>query len=497
MQRAPSGAHSGGGQQYPVHQFNGDGDEFYGDDDMDYMPPARKKLQGMGGGKERPGGPGPPKRPGTGTSPPPGAGGPSTSPGKGSRSRPTNNQLLYKAYFRWPHYSHKLTVKNANLPFETDACASVTAAFLQVLQIMQTAESLRVGGNKRNVLQILSSNTRRTKVVELSSGTHRVPDELKKHYLSDGEGGQYSTNLDRNRYGNDDNYLFTVIRYDLEFLGLCPCMVDVEIIDAKQVRVRSGAEGAAAAGGMGGEPPVTSPAHADRPERTERPDRPERGGGGATAAAAAAAAAGDMVGGGGGGGGGGGVAAPVAVAAAPRHHGPPGRNKSKLWSLNNLSYGGEVDSLQNALDAFREQGNASIIVSAGTEVCTCQGGPPPEPLDLGLGLGLGMGLGMGAGGAPAPAAPAHMQHHPHLHPHAAAHLPVARAAVSGGATRATSGIKARSLEAAARSVWAPLGGGEGSAFYVEGLGFGDRGNGYRKRAPRSRGKTGPACRAVQ
>ena len=24
-----------------------------------------------------------------------------------------------------------------------------------------------------------------------------------------------------------------VIRYDLEFLGLCPCMVDVEIIDAK------------------------------------------------------------------------------------------------------------------------------------------------------------------------------------------------------------------------------------------------------------------------
>ncbi len=39
--------------------------------------------------------------------------------------------------------------------------------------------------------------------------TRRVPDELKKHYLSDGEGGQYSTNLDRNRYGNDDNYLFT------------------------------------------------------------------------------------------------------------------------------------------------------------------------------------------------------------------------------------------------------------------------------------------------
>ena len=37
----------------------------------------------------------------------------------------------------------------------------------------------------------------------------RVPDELKRHYLSDKEGGQYSTNLDRNKYGSDDNYLFT------------------------------------------------------------------------------------------------------------------------------------------------------------------------------------------------------------------------------------------------------------------------------------------------
>ena len=61
----------------------------------------------------------------------------------------------------------------------------------------------------------------------------RVPDELKKHSLSDGVGGQYSTNLDRNRYGADDQYLSTVIRYDLEYLRLCPCLVDVEIIDAK------------------------------------------------------------------------------------------------------------------------------------------------------------------------------------------------------------------------------------------------------------------------
>ena len=61
----------------------------------------------------------------------------------------------------------------------------------------------------------------------------RVPEELKKHSLSDGQGGQYSTNLDRNRYGSDDQYLSTVIRYDLEYLNLCPCLVDVEIIDAK------------------------------------------------------------------------------------------------------------------------------------------------------------------------------------------------------------------------------------------------------------------------
>lgn len=86
-----------------------------------------------------------------------------------------------------------------------------------------------------------------------------------------------------------------------------------------------GADGAAAAGGLGGEPPVTSPAHVDQPRTT----------------------AGGMAGGAGAGG--------AAGGATQRLHPPPNRNKSKLWSLNNLSYGGEVDSLQNALDAFREQ----------------------------------------------------------------------------------------------------------------------------------------------
>ncbi|KIY96162.1 hypothetical protein MNEG_11799 [Monoraphidium neglectum] len=191
------------------------------------------------------------------------------------RSRPTNNQLLYKAYFRWNHYSFKLRNGTQHLPTETDACASparrrraratsegaarrgaareadfarlmaplqapslylapprVAHGRPQVLHTLHVAESCRIA-ERRNILQILSNNTRRTKVVELTTGTHRVPDELRKHYLSDGEAGQYSTNLDRNRYGNDDQYLFTVIRYDLEYLGLCPCMVDVEIIDAK------------------------------------------------------------------------------------------------------------------------------------------------------------------------------------------------------------------------------------------------------------------------
>lgn len=39
----------------------------------------------------------------------------------------------YKAYFRWNHYCHKLKNDTPGvLPTETDACPSVTAAFLQV-----------------------------------------------------------------------------------------------------------------------------------------------------------------------------------------------------------------------------------------------------------------------------------------------------------------------------------------------------------------------------
>ncbi|KFM28092.1 hypothetical protein F751_5203 [Auxenochlorella protothecoides] len=147
------------------------------------------------------------------------------------RSRPTNNQLLYKAHFRWKHYTSPLPVTQ-ELPSGTEACASVTSAFLQVLATIADVERVRLD-KPRNVLHILSTNTRRTKVVELSSGTHRVADELRRHSLSDGDGGQYSTNLDRNRYGSDNNYLFTVTRFNLECLGLCPCLVDIEIMDTR------------------------------------------------------------------------------------------------------------------------------------------------------------------------------------------------------------------------------------------------------------------------
>ncbi len=59
-----------------------------------------------------------------------------------------------------------------------------------------------------------------------------------------------------------------VIRYDLEFLGLCPCMVDVEIIDAKQgntsIIVSAGTEVCTCGGvpgpmaGMNGPPLLTT-----------------------------------------------------------------------------------------------------------------------------------------------------------------------------------------------------------------------------------------------
>ena len=146
-------------------------------------------------------------------------------------NKATSLLCRYKAHFRWKHYTEELH-EGVEKPLGTEACASVTSAFLQILNFVHSAEASRVK-NSRNVLQILSLNTRRTKVVELSTGTHRVADDVRRHCLADGEGGHYSTNLDRNRYGSDNNYLFTVTRYNLECLGLCPCLVDIEIIDTR------------------------------------------------------------------------------------------------------------------------------------------------------------------------------------------------------------------------------------------------------------------------
>lgn len=49
----------------------------------------------------------------------------------------------------------------------------MTSAFLQILATIHNVEACRVS-NPRNILSILSTNTRRTKVVEMSTGTHRV-----------------------------------------------------------------------------------------------------------------------------------------------------------------------------------------------------------------------------------------------------------------------------------------------------------------------------------
>ena len=41
----------------------------------------------------------------------------------------------YRAHFRWEHYQHQLA-QQMDLPDETEACASVTSAFLQVTSLL-------------------------------------------------------------------------------------------------------------------------------------------------------------------------------------------------------------------------------------------------------------------------------------------------------------------------------------------------------------------------
>ena len=174
-------------------------------------------------------------------------------------ARPTNNQFLYQAHFHWEHFPHELGEAPEGLPVaasaspanKTEACTSVTTAFLQVLAILNGVEVRRTRA-PRNVLKLLSIHTRRTKVVDLSSCTHRVPDELRRHSLFDLDGNEYSTNLDRNRYGGDDQYLASVVRFNLEFLSLCPRLVTVEVLDVKPhtVAAVSAAAPGSATGGV-------------------------------------------------------------------------------------------------------------------------------------------------------------------------------------------------------------------------------------------------------
>ena len=205
-------------------------------------------------------------------------------------SRPANNQLLYRAKFDWSHYplnaldEHFLRTK---LHRETVECASVSSAFLQIMSAIQTAEKNRKDGRRRNALKLLSKNTRKTKVVALSSSscssggdgsvrksnnkkkkggsnkgeaaggrgeltTHRVlPEDLKKHdglYESE-EGVEYGTNLDRNRYGTDTDYLHTCIKYNVASLNLCEKLVNIEIVDSKGSITASAAATSDASGG--------------------------------------------------------------------------------------------------------------------------------------------------------------------------------------------------------------------------------------------------------
>ena len=224
----------------------------------------------------------------------------------GAVSRPANNQLLYRAKFDWSHYplnaldEHFLRTK---LHRETVECASVSTAFLQIMSAIQTAEKNRKDGRRRNALKLLSKNTRKTKVVALSSSscssggdgsvqksnnkkkkggsnkgeaaggraeltTHRVlPEDLKKHdglYESE-DGVEYGTNLDRNRYGTDTDYLHTCIKYNVVSLNLCEKLVNIEIVDSKGSITASAAATSDASGGSSRRKKFTTSAPASSP----------------------------------------------------------------------------------------------------------------------------------------------------------------------------------------------------------------------------------------
>ena len=183
----------------------------------------------------------------------------------GAVSRPANNQLLYRAKFDWSHYplnaldEHFLRTK---LHRETVECASVSTAFLQIMSAIQTAEKNRKDGRRRNALKLLSKNTRKTKVVALSSSScSSGGDGL---YESE-DGVEYGTNLDRNRYGTDTDYLHTCIKYNVASLNLCEKLVNIEIVDSKGSITASAAATSDASGGSSRRKKFTTSAPASSP----------------------------------------------------------------------------------------------------------------------------------------------------------------------------------------------------------------------------------------
>ena len=186
----------------------------------------------------------------------------------------------------------------------------------------------------------------------LSTGTHRVPDELRRHQLSDDDGNEYSTNLDRNRYGADDQYLFTVIKFNLEALGLCPLICQVEIIDAKA----QGAEDCLVVKVpeerccCRGEPPA--------PSGDRRADRVVVGGSATHPHRAAAAAA----------------AAARSSEKAPRAPESTGKSDRAQWRVP----AAPMSPLKRAASAG-DAGGMGVLLDALTQV---GGMPPPSPLHL-------------------------------------------------------------------------------------------------------------------
>jgi hypothetical protein len=313
-------------------------------------------------------------------------------------STPPHPSRRYKVHFTWPQ--HLSAVPADTLATSTEACPSVTMAFLQARPVLVSERSPVLGplfpantpltpllllpqvlrtlvqahkllGGKGNILGGLAAHTRRTKVVSLSGGTHRIPDELRRHTLADDLGGEYSTNLDRNRYGSDDSYLFTVVQYNLRALGLCPCLASVEVLDAKKphlagLHAKSPSTECTCASRPGGLPlgtgfgdpaPVVAVLPAPPPNSYGNPN--------ATPAGAAGAAAG--------------AAAQAAGVGGRRGSTGGGRNEMPLPAVHSAAAGAARSAMLSSgggAQAAVLQGGIDMLLEA---LAVCGHVPPPSP----------------------------------------------------------------------------------------------------------------------